>query len=301
MDLSSYLFFASVVEAGSFSIAAQRLGMDRSNVSRRIKELEGNAAAQLLRRTTRKMILTELGEVFYAQCVNIRGEVEQANSILHSLTSAVRGPIHVNCPPALGRLFLIPMFEKFCRRYPAVSLRLTLKGGAIDLVEERVDVALRFTDDPEPNYIARPLGKTQWLLCASPAYLVERGIPTVPEDLVGHSWLGVRSRMELNLSDDFEGHRIVLTSRAACADYALLGQMAIDALGIAILPGYVASNALGHGTLQTLLSGYRIEPTPGSTLYAITIPSLYVPPQVKAFVNFVKEEFGAGLPWERRA
>lgn len=158
------------MEAGSFATAARRLGMDRSNVSRRIKELEQTAGVQLLRRTTRKMVLTDLGAAFYEQCLAVRSEVEQAKNLLLSHGDVVRGALHVSCPPAIGRQYLVPLFQTFCRRYPAVSLQITLKSGALDLIEERIDVAIRFTNEPSPQHVARVLGHTRWIFV--PARLI---------------------------------------------------------------------------------------------------------------------------------
>lgn len=296
MEQSPYLFFAEVVEAGSFAAAARRLGMDRSNVSRRIKELEHTAGVQLLRRTTRKMVLTDLGTTFYAQCLVVRSEVEQAKYLLLSHGDVVNGPLHVSCPPAIGRLYLVNLFEAFCRRYPAVSLQITLKSGGVDLIEERIDVALRFTNEPSPHQVARVLGQTRWIFCASPSYLAEQGSPLVPEDLVRHAWIGMRSRMELHLRKDTAEHRVVLRSRVACADYALLGQMTRGGLGVSLLPVYVASQDLEQGRLSQVLTDYQVEPTPGSTLYAITLPGIHSPPQVKALVHFLAEAVKAHFP-----
>ncbi|HEY9207884.1 LysR family transcriptional regulator [Acidovorax sp.] len=289
MDQSPYLFFAEVVEAGSFAMAARRLGMDRSNVSRRIKELEHTAGVQLMRRTTRKMVLTDLGAAFYEQCLAVRSEIEQAKNLLLSHGDGVRGPLHVSCPPAIGRLYLVSVFEAFCRRYPAVSLQITLKSGAVDLIDERIDVAIRFTNEPSPHQVARVLGQTHWIFCASPDYLAEHGTPQFPEDLAHHAWLGMRTRMELQLRKEAALHRVVLRSRVACPDYALLGQMARDGLGVCLLPVYVASRGLPQGGLAQVLADYQVEPTPGSTLYAMTLPGIHSPPQVKAFVQFLAE------------
>ena len=289
MEQSPYLFFAEVVEAGSFAMAARRLGMDRSNVSRRIKELEHSAGVQLLRRTTRKMVLTDLGSAFYEQCLAVRSEVEQAKNLLLSQGDVVRGALHVSCPPAIGRLYLVPLFEAFCRLYPAVALQITLKSGVLDLIEERIDVAIRFTNEPSQHQVARVLGHTQWIFCASPSYLAEHGTPQFPEDLAHLAWLGMRTRMELQLRKEAALHRVVLRSRVACPDYALLGQMACDGLGVCLLPVYVASRELARGGLVQVLVDYQIEPTPGSTLYAITLPGIHSSPQVKAFVKFLAE------------
>lgn len=290
MELSKFVFFADVVEAGSFATAGRRLLIDRSNVSRAIKELERLAGAQLLRRTTRKMVLTELGEAFYAQCQIVRNEVNQAKSVLLSHAEFVRGPIHVSCPPALGRRFMLSAFEEFCKLYPDVSLRITLKSGLIDLIENRVDVALRFTNDPEPNLVARELWTTKWVICAAPEYIRENGQPESPEDLSKHSWIGIQSKMILKFRKKLQQQSVITSSRIACADYDVLGKFAEDGLGIALLPSHVATPAIKEKKLIQVLKSFSLESTPGSTLYALTLPGPHIPPQVKVFIAFVKQK-----------
>lgn len=290
LDLSKFVFFADVVDAGSFTLAGRRMQIDRSNISRGIKELERSAGAQLLRRTTRKMVLTELGEAFYEQCLNIRNEVNQAKNILLSNAEYVRGPIHVSCPPALGRLFLLPALEKFCRLYPDVSVRITLKSGLIDLIEERVDVALRFTDEPEQNLVARNFWTTEWFVCASPEYVREKGQPENPDELSSHAWIGIQSKVTLKFKKKLQRYRAMLLSRITCADYDVIGKFALDGLGIALLPGHVATPAIKEKKLIHLLKSFSLEETPGSTLYALTLPGPHTPPQVKAFLAFIKQK-----------
>ena len=303
MELDAYLFFATVVEAGSFMGAARKLGIDRSNVSRRIRKLERDAQAQLLRRTTRRMSLTDIGEAFYAQCTVIRAEVERAAELLDTLGSVVRGPLHVSCPPAVGRLYLTALFAEFCARYPEVALSVTFKGGMVDLMESNLDVALRVTNEPGEHCVARALGPIEWRLCASPGYLAARGQPETPEDLQGHTCLGVRHRVALELAHAQTGqlHRTALQSHIESADYGFLGEMAAAGHGIALLPSYVAAEGRQRGTLVTVLDDYQLTGSPGATLYAITLPTRYTPPPLRAFMDFLKNRFEAGLPWEPRA
>ena len=289
LDLSKFVFFADVVDAGSFTMAGRRMQIDRSNISRGIKDLERSAGAQLLRRTTRKMVLTELGESFYAQCLNIRNEVNQAKNILLSNAEYVRGPIHVSCPPALGRIFLLPALQEFCRLYPDVSVRITLKSGLIDLIEERVDVALRFTDEPEQNLVARNLWTTDWLVCASPQYVKFHGQPESPDDLSLHAWIGIQSKVILKFKKKLQRYRAMMSSRITCADYDVIGKFAIDGLGIALLPGHVAIPGIKEKKLVQVLKSFSLEATPGSTLYALTLPGPHTPPQVKTFLTFIKQ------------
>jgi len=289
MDAESFLFFATLAESQSLSDAARRLDIDRSGVSRKLKELEAQAHAQLVVRDTRNMALTALGEAYYARCVAVRDEMARAQDVLDSQTGFVHGPLHVSCPPAITRTLLARVLQNFCRMYPAVSLQMTLQAGPIDLIDKQIDVAIRFTNEPEPQYVARPLATTEWFLCASPA-LVGAEPLTTTEQLALQPWLGIRSRMELSLQSPVGSHRMLRASRMSCGDYALLRDLCRDGLGVAMLPAYVASEGLADGSLVRVMTDFRIDPTPGSTLYAITLQSRYMPPQARALVAYLKEQ-----------
>lgn len=300
MELDAYLFFVTVVKSGSFKSAALKLGINRSNVSRRIRKLEHEVEAQLIRRTTRRMSLTEIGEAFYAQCAVIRAEVERADDLLRTVGASVRGPLHVSCPPAVGRLYLTAMFADFCAQYPKVALSVTFKGGALDMMEHSIDVALRVTNDPGDHCVARALAPVEWMLCAHTEYLAEHGRPLTPEDLSSHLTLGTRGREGLEyVHEGSRGdvHRVSIQPHLKCSDYGFLGEMAAAKQGIGLLPSYVAAEYLQSGKLETVLDEYRLTSSPGDTLFAITLPSRYTSPQIRAFVDFMRERFAPGLPW----
>ena len=297
MDLESFLFFASVVDAGSFVNAARRLGIDRSNVSRRIRKLELDVGAQLMRRTTRRMSLTETGALFYERCAVIGAEVEEARKALHSLHASVRGPLHVSCPPVVGRIYFAPLFAEFCLKYPDVALHVTLKN-VVDQVGEGVDVALRLIDEPGATVVARELARIDWIFCASQKYLRANGLPKVPEDLVQHAWLGQRGRLALEMTRGVEHRRAVVSSRLECSDYSFLCEAAVAGLGIALLPSYIASDALRRGKLRTVLDDFRLSQSPGNRLYVITLATRFPLPQVRALIEFLKDKFTPRAPWE---
>jgi DNA-binding transcriptional LysR family regulator len=299
MDLDSFLFFSTVVDAGSFVSAARKLGMDRSNVSRRIRKLERDVGAQLVRRTTRRMSLTEMGEVFYQRCTLIGIEVEEAQKVLHTMHASVRGALHLSCPPMVGRRYFAPMLSEFCRKYPEVTLQVKLKNDVIDLVGEGIDVALRLTNDPGSGAVARELARVNWILCASPKYLRTHGTPQIPEELAQHAWLGQRGRMALEFVRGAQHRRVLVSSRMECTDFAFLREAAVTGLGIALLPSYIASDELRRGKLRAILEAYRLASSPGDKLYAITLRSRHTPPQVRALLDFLKQKFDPQAPWTR--
>lgn len=289
MDTDNFLFFATLAESQSLTDAARRLNIDRSGVSRKLKMLEAQAQAQLVVRDTRNMALTALGEAFYARCLAIRDEIARARDMLDSRKGLIHGPLHVSCPPAITRTLLAPVLRAFCHQHPAISLQLTLQPGPIDLIDKQIDVAIRFTNAPEPQYVARPLATTDWLLCASPA-LVRDHPPETVEALDALPWLGIRNRMEISLQGPAGPHRLLRTSHMSCGDYAMLRDLCRDGLGVAMLPAYAAAQGLADGSLLQVLKDYPIQPTPGSTLYAITLQSRYMPPQARALVAYLKEQ-----------
>lgn len=289
MDADAFSFFVAVVDAGSFALASRKLNIDRSNISRRIKQIERNAGTQLLLRTTRSMRLTEAGSLVYERGVHINAEVADARKAVLSLRSAIRGPLHVSCAPLLLKAHFQELFWSFCHAYPEVSLSLTLRNDVVDFVRESVDVALRVTNDLNPTVVARKLGKVRWDLCASPKYLRQHGTPQLPQDLARHAWLGVRSRTTLELVRGQETHRVVPKVRLECVDYSVLREAALAGLGIGFVPSYATQEDFAKRRLLRLLGEYDSLPSLGNHLYAITPQSRYIASQVRCFLDFLAE------------
>lgn len=291
MQASALVFFADVVDAGSFAAAARKLGLDRSNVSRRIQEMETALACQLLRRSTRSMELTEAGAFFYERCCLVRAEVTFARDSLLDMTGAVRGRLTLSCPPMLGREVLAPLLAEFCRRYPLVDLRLTLRNYIANLIPAKVDVCLTITHAPAPDTVARRLADVAWQLCASPAYLAARPVHDDVDALTGLDWVDLFERDTVELEDVHGPHRIKVRTRLACQDLSLVRTALVQGLGVGVLPDYIAGPALRDGSLVQILPRLRARGTPGDGLYAITLPTRYMPSKVKALVEFLVRAF----------
>lgn len=175
--------FASVVDAGSFVKAADALGLSKAAVSRYVGDLESRLGVRLLHRTTRRLSLTEEGQVFHARCRELLSGVEEAESEITSRNVVASGLLRINAPVAFGARHLAPLWGAFRARHPQVSLDITLSDRIVDIVEEGYDLAIRIATLASSTLVTRRLATTRMVLCASPAYLAQRGTPRHPDDL----------------------------------------------------------------------------------------------------------------------
>jgi DNA-binding transcriptional LysR family regulator len=295
MDLNELLVFARVVQAGSFTTAAAELGMPKSTVSRKVTELEERLKSRLLQRTTRKLSLTDVGRTYYDYCARIVAEVEDAERAVSSLQATPRGLLRVTAP--VNAAFLAPIVSEFLARYPEVRLELFCTGRAVDLVEERFDVAIRAGTLAESTLIARSLGRVTWFLVATPAYLEKRGRPRLPEDLKKHDCIvfgAGPNNPELKLASGERSANVSLTARLMVTDMDVLFQVTTAGLGIALLPAFLCLAHLRAGRLERVLRDWNAPSTPVHVVYP---SSRYVSPKVKSFVDHLHERMSPP-PWE---
>jgi DNA-binding transcriptional LysR family regulator len=282
--------FAAVVDAGSFVKAAEALGSSKAAVSRYVGELEARLGVRLMQRTTRRLSLTEEGQVFYARCKDLLADVDEAEAEITSRSATASGLLRVNAPFTYGILHLAPLWGDFRARYPDVHLDITLADRLVDLVEEGYDMAIRIATLPSSTLISRRLASTRMVLCVSPAYLKAHGKPRHPSDLADHATL---SYSYWSTKDEWpfegpEGHVSVKTrpwmhsnSGETCRAVALAGQ------GIVLQPLFLVADDLKAGTLVELMPKYRsIE----LGIYAIYPTRKHVAPKVRALVDFLAEK-----------
>ena len=181
--------FAKVVESGSFTGAAERLGISASMVSQHVKELEERLAARLLNRTTRKVSVTEVGRAYYERCTQLLADLEEIEHAVSDMHAAPRGELRINATPSFGILHLAPAIADFTARFPAISVELTLSERPVDLIAEGFDVAVRVEEMPDSSLIARQLAPCRMVVCGAPSYLERHGMPRTPADLTAHNCL----------------------------------------------------------------------------------------------------------------
>ncbi len=288
--------FAAVVDAGSFVGASDALDMSKPAVSRHVADLETRLGVRLLHRTTRKLSLTEEGEVFYARCTELLGNIEEAEAEITSRSGQATGQLKVSAPVSFGLLHLAPLWAEFMAHHPKVVLDVTLSDRMVDLVEEGFDVAVRIARLPSSSLISRKLSSTRMILCASPTYLKVNGTPAHPSELAGHTVVAysLLSMGEVWEFDGPQGHiavkvepRMRTNSGDTCRAVALRHQ------GLIIQPSFLVGEDLRSGALVEVMPEQRsIE----MGIYAMYPTRKHVLPKVRLLIDYLVEAFKV-KPW----
>jgi DNA-binding transcriptional LysR family regulator len=290
--------FVRVVEAGSFVAAADRLGLSPAMVSRHVQELEERLGTRLLNRTTRRLGLTESGAAYYERCQQVLRDIEEMDLSVAREVQQPRGVLRVNAPVVFGTRHLSRVLAEYEQRYPEVAIDLNLTDRFIDLVEEGADLAVRIGVLTESTLVARRLCPVRVVLCASPGYLERHGTPRTPDDLAHHNCLGytyTRGGAEWELIGP-DGAVVVPIRGSLRANHGeVLHQAAIDGLGIALQPTFIAGEALAAGLLQPVLRDY---PPSELSAYAVFLSRKFLSAKVRTFVDFLAEKFGPEPYWD---
>jgi DNA-binding transcriptional LysR family regulator len=286
--------FVRVVDEGGFTAAAETLGLSKGAVSKVVSRLEARLGARLLNRTTRRLTLTEVGETFYRRAAVALAELEEAESEVAEHTGKPRGYLRVSAPAFYGAEILSRHLSEFQRRYPDISLELMLENRLVNLVEERYDVAIRMSAPRDSSLVMRKLAKIPLLVCASPAYLSQRGSPETPEELREHECLIYllvpRPHEWAFVGEHGERYTVMVEGRLSTNDDHALRQAAIDGLGILRMPELFVRQALNRGELVQL---WPEAASPGVTLAVVYPSRRELPGKVRAFVDYIAEVSGA--------
>ncbi|WP_162515776.1 LysR family transcriptional regulator [Aeromonas sobria] len=282
VDLELMGLFATVVEQGSFTRAAELLGMPKSSVSQKISRLEAQLGVRLLQRTTRRLSLTPQGELYVEHCQGLLTLARSANLAMARLRSAPAGRVRITAPEATGTLLLGKILAEFRALYPEVVLELTLSDEQEDLVGEGYDLALRAAPLKDSSLICRRIGQVARHLVAAPAYLAAHGMPQQLSELGRYACL-VHSAMPVWPLQE-GGWR----PQGACVSNSLLAlrEMAIHDGGIALLPHHVCAGDLAAGRLQKVLPD---QPIPANPFYLIYPSREHLAPALRTLMDFVAE------------
>jgi DNA-binding transcriptional LysR family regulator len=289
--------FAHVAETQSFSRAAERLSITKSAVSKHVAQLEEQLGVQLIVRSTRKLALTEAGERVYASSAQMAGEAQAAHEAAHQHSSKIAGTLRITAPAALARIYLMPLIHDFVALYPDVSLELVVGDAFVDLVAERIDVALRIGGRTDASLITRRVSPVELLLVASPDYLAKHGAPKQPADLVKHTWLvhapTVNSVTKVKLTNGKRTESVEGRGRVYCNDGPTNIAGALAGLGILAVPDFEVAHEVHGGSLVRLLPGWRMS---DAALHLVFPPRKHVLARVRAFSDFIVERF-TDPPW----
>jgi DNA-binding transcriptional LysR family regulator len=297
IDLNDIVVFARVVEAGSFTAAARLLGMPKTTVSRRIAVLEREVGVRLLQRTTRSLNVTDAGRLYYEQSSRALRTIEDANLHLAEARAEPSGTIRISAPVGFGGYFLTRTVFDFLAMYPKTNVELRLTDDKLNLIENGIDLAFRTGTLPDSTQIARKLGSTYRILCASPDYLARRGVPEQPTDLVRHYCViaGPSTGSAPWVLDGPHGQEAVtVAGRFAANEMQAVVAAAIAGYGIAQLPRAIAEASIKVGELRRVLDDYT---TLSGGLYVVFPSSRHLSPLIKAFIDLAAKKvstIGAG-------
>ena len=287
-DLVALRSFISVVDTGSFNQAAELLNASTAAVSRRVSGLEAALDVRLLNRTTRRVELTEAGQQFYQDVVNIFQSLDEAQERIQSRSQNLKGNLRISAPLSFGITSLTPILTGFMKLHPELKIHLQLEDHRTDFVAEGIDVGIRVGRLEDSSLVALPITTISAVFCAAPSYLNQYGEPKVPEDLLNHNclryslinpklgWVGQENGVERSV--DVSG---TLTSNNGNA----LKEAAIEGIGILQSPMFIIGDAIEKGQLVEVLSAYKPAPL---GLYAIKLSRKFTSAKVNAFIDYLK-------------
>ena len=291
--------FIRVVEAGSISGAADRLGVAKSAVSRRLKELEEHLGVELFHRTTRRMNLTDTGRAFYHQSVRILEDVLEAEHATSQAHGTLKGSLKIALPSTFGLMHMGPAINEFLQAHPQIEFDLDFNDREVDLIQEGFDLAIRIANLPDSSLIARRLAPIRIVMCASPVYLEEKGMPQSPDELKDHQCLvySLLRDFEYWHLTDIDGNetRTKIHPYLKASTGEFLKDAAVEGMGIIMVPSFIAYKEIERGALLPLLKDYKI---PHVDAYAIYPQTRHLSQRVRAFVDFLVKRFEGTPYWD---
>ena len=289
--LTSMSVFVKVADLGSFAAAAKELRLSPTMVGKHMRHLEERLGSLLINRSTRRQSLTELGLNYLDHCRHLLEEAEAGEALAEEALRAPRGRLRVAASIAFGAHSLTPIIVKFMKRYPEVTVELTLNDRMVDLVEEGIDVAIRVGTLANSTMMSRSLSPYRTVVCASPIYLAERGTPTHPKDLVDHDCLAFPDWTEgprwSFLGPEGEVH-VTVKSRLQINNGFGIRYAALAGAGIVMQRTELVAEDITEGRLQILLADYRAQSRPR---HIVWLQNRKVTPKLRAFIDFIVEAY----------
>ena len=291
-NMQGLVLFSHINRLGSLSAAAQLLGISRSSVSKQLAALERKIGSRLFNRTTRKLVLTEVGRQVLQEAYKVELALQAIEHISEDSQSVIAGDLNVTCASAQGRIHLVPLITKFLAHYPKINVNLQLEDRFVDMVAENLDISIRIGYLPDSTLIARKLGDLSAVLCASPEYLSNAPPLQTPSDLLHHRCLFYRnSKLAMNTWSfiSAEGEESVTVSGPlSINDPGALIPAAIAHAGVLLIDKGLLGDTMRDGKLVPVLTGYQsIGSLP---MYVVYPEREFIPAKTRALVDFLLEE-----------
>ena len=303
-SFSGLLAFVRSADLGSFVAAGRALGISASAVGKAVTRLEQELGVRLLQRSTRRIALTDEGRQFHERCRRILDDLDDARTMVSQAAGAPRGRLRVSVPIVTYHL-LLPLLPDFLERYPEIELDIDFNDRLVDLIDDSVDIAIRSGDLPDSRLVSLPLWHYRTVLCASPAYLARRGLPSRVSELDRHD--GIRFRfpnsgrlLDWPLGTDEHGSEppaLRLRRSLVFNNMEAVRGAALGGLGIGCMPDFLVREPLKSGALRLVL---ELDPRPSGRFRAVWPSSRHLSPKVRVFVDFLRERLRAEEPPPRR-
>lgn len=292
--------FARVVEAGSFTKAAETLRMSKTSVTQLVQQLEARLRVRLLNRTTRRVNVTADGAAYYERVLRLLADLDDAETSLSSASASPRGRLRVDVPSPLARMILVPALPAFHARYPDIQLDMGVSDRKVDLIGDNVDCVVRGGELTDQSLVARHVGDLQLGVCAAPGYLERAGTPSHPRELedthhriVGFLW--ARTGKALSYAMRRNGESVTIHGRYVLAvdDGNAYLEAGLAGLGVLWLPDYMSRMSLARGELVPLFEDWHLDPMP---LYVAFPPNRHVSAKLRVFIDWVVELMAEHAP-----
>lgn len=292
--------FIAAVDSGSYTRASSCVGLSRSAIGKSITRLEDQLGVRLLNRTTRQLSLTDEGRIMYERCKQILEDLEDVDAVMALRREKPTGTLRLTAPLSLGQRHILPIIDKFLKKWPELRADIVFTDRYVDLIEEGFDIAIRIGEPKDDSRIlTRTIATQNMVTCASPEYLALRGVPQIPADLSSHDTIFFRSADKRRVwrYQTPEGYyiydgpgRMDIDSSEAMLSSAIAG------FGIIQLPDYLANQSLEMGSLIAILTEFKVDPEPVRIIY----PSKrHLSPRIRGFVDAIADDWvNKGIPWK---
>ncbi|GAB3253928.1 LysR family transcriptional regulator [Chitinimonas naiadis] len=291
--LPDMAIFVRVVDCGSFSAAARQLGLTPSAVSRTVSRLEGQLGLRLLERSTRQLRLSDAGSDVYQRSATMVAAARDVVALAESAQETPRGLVRISMPKAFGRRVIHPLMPAFLDRYPDVNVQLILNDRMLNPVGDEVDLMIQVADQPPPSLVARRLMPVRQVLCAAPAYLAARGTPHNPAELATHDclYLGeTTSDANWSFRHGKDHLTVPVRGRYVCNHSEVRLEGMLGGLGIAVLPYFIAANALAEGSAVTVLPEWEFVGAYQGTAWLLNTPNTRLTPKCRVLIDYLLAE-----------